>query len=54
MDEIAGQLHKKHGLTEAQSHDLLVSMRRAGLVGYTDGEFSAGWHEVPHNTLDRE
>lgn len=49
MDEIAGQLHKKHGLTEAQSHDLLVSMRCAGLVGYTDGEFSAGWHEVPHN-----
>ena len=50
MDEIADQLRNRHGLTEAQSHDLLVSMRSAGRIAYTDGEFvSGGWHEVPHN-----
>lgn len=50
MDEIADQLRNRHGLTETQSHDLLVSMRSAGRIAYAAGEFvSGGWHEVPHN-----
>jgi hypothetical protein len=50
MDEIAAGLYDSHGMTETQSHDLLVRMRKDGKCAYTEGEFvAAGWHEVPHN-----
>ena len=49
MDEIADQLHKRHGLTETQSCDLLVRMQRSGQIAYTEGTTLEGWHEVTPN-----
>ena len=49
MDEIAAQLRGRHGLTETQSHDLLVKLRNAGQIAYTDGLTLSGWHEVTPN-----
>lgn len=44
-DEIADQLHKRHGMTETQTHALLVGMRNAGKIAYTDGPHFSGWYE---------
>lgn len=50
MDEITEKLGMMHGLTETQSHDLLVRLRKEGLIAYKEGRFS-GWHEVATNGL---